>query len=208
MDRENIDRNLPKFLHKVAGEGLRSTRKSPIAYSQQIHSNKIKIISKAGTYRGYDGLITSEDLILFIKSADCIPLFFYFPKRGTIGAIHVGWRSLLKGIISTSLKACLKKLSLSPSELVFFFGAHIRADNYEVKDDFVRESPAKFKSYITKKSGKMYFDLTSALGFELESIGVKRDNIYDCGVNTFDEPQLFSYRKGDRQLFITLIKKK
>ena len=45
----------------------------------QIHSDKVLVVHKPGNHGDADGLITSGDknLILFIKTADCVPIFIY-----------------------------------------------------------------------------------------------------------------------------------
>lgn len=200
MDQRGIGENLPIFLKKYKV-------KFPVAYCQQVHGNEIKIISKKGFYENCDGIITGESVALLIKSADCIPLFFLEPKSKIIGAIHVGRRSLLAGIISNSLKERFKELALSPSGINFFIGPHIRSKNYEIGGDVIGSLPNGFSRFIIKKDSRNFFDLTSCLISELESIGVQRGSIFDSGVDSFDSPQLFSYRRCKEGLFVTLIEK-
>ena len=200
MNQGSIEENLPHFLEKYQV-------KLPIAYCRQVHGNKIQIISKEGFFDICDGMITGEKIALLIKSADCIPLFFVEPKSQTIGAIHVGRRSLLAGIISTSLKRRLEELALSPSEINFFIGAHIRSKNYEIAHDIIDSLPKGYSQFIIKQGSRSYFDLTNCLLSELESIGVQGGNIFDSGVDSFDSPQLFSYRRADDGLFVTLMEK-
>lgn len=200
MSKEGIDLNLPKFAKT-------NSVSSPIAYCQQVHSSDIKIINNCGFYEDCDGLISKANIALAVKSADCIPLFIYDKKSGLIGAIHVGRRSLMAKIISHSLSAQLKELSVSSFELSCFIGPHIRVEHYEVKEDVLRILPKQFKRFIVQKGSQNLFDLTKCLMDELESIGLREENIFDCGLDTYDEPRLFSYRKGDRNLFVTLIEK-
>ncbi len=200
MDKGNIKENLPKFLKN---NSLLST----LAYSEQIHNRKIKLIKTPGYYKGCDGLLTGERIILAVKSADCIPLFFFDNERGTTGALHVGRRSLLSGIISVSLKECFEKSSLSPFGVKFFIGPHIRVKNYEVRKDVVDElRGGRFERFLKRDNNDIYFDLTEALESELEELHVKRENIIDSNIDTFENECFFSYRRGDRdKLFISLI---
>ena len=256
MDKEGIGKNLPKFLkknkEKICVKGTfefhpRKPANSPaIAYSEQIHSNKIKLIKKPGYYKGCDGLLTGEKVILAVKSADCIPLLFFSKNGGfaggtqILGALHVGRRSLTSGIISVSLREYFEKSSLSPTDVRFFIGPHIRVKNYEVGKDVAdelkggrferflkrnnndttyaklsfepvenfstRSACSKNKGVLRKSCNDIYFDLTEALRSELEELHVKRENIIDSNIDTFENESFFSYRRGDRdKLFISLI---
>jgi len=214
MDKEGIEKNLPKFLKKIrfalkalSSSTLKSPQTAPtVAYSEQVHRNKIKLIKNPGYYKGCDGLVTGERVILAVKSADCIPLLFFDNERGMFGVIHVGRRSLLGGIISVSLREYFKKSSHSPALVTFFIGPHIRKDNYEIKGNVVDEvKESGFEKFLDHSPAKITFDLTGALMSELEKLGVKRDNIYDCAADTFTDERFFSYRRGDRELFVTLI---
>jgi len=200
MDRASIDKNLANFLKKT-------NILSPVAYCEQVHGEKINLIIKPGFYINVDGLVTGEDIGLVVKSADCIPLLLFFQKEGMIGALHVGWRSLAKGIISGSLKRIIEENSLSPTEAKIFIGPHIRKQSYEVRENMVSQLPQRLNNFSVSYRNRFYFDLTEAAINELESIGIKRENIVDSGIDTYLEPKLFSYRKGDKGLFITLILK-
>jgi YfiH family protein len=200
MSRGEIASNLPKFLEKICAS-------AQIAYSEQVHGERIEIINNGGYYENCDGLVTGEKIGLVVKSADCIPLLFLEKEKGITGGIHVGWRSLKKGIISKSLRGVFEKMSLSPASAMIFLGPHIRKENYEVKNDLAEELPDDLRKFVSPSSGKLYFDLTAAVKYELESVGAKAENIIDSKVDTFDESNLFSYRKGDKELFVTLIVK-
>lgn len=205
MNNDTIHKNLPKFLKKNLRGGFALRSQIPIAYCQQVHGRSVKIINKKGYYENCDGLVTGENIALIVKSADCIPLLFFDRKREVIGAIHVGRRSLFGQIVSKSLKGVFEKLALSPAQIKFFVGPHIRVRNYEIKEDVLKQLPEKFKTFITSSKNKKFFDLTGALVRNLESIGAKRENIIDCAVNTYNDRRFFSYRKGDSSLFVTLI---
>jgi hypothetical protein len=205
MSRENIGKNLPKFL---AREKIYASAASPpVAYCEQVHGRDIKLINKKGFYENCDGLVTGEEIGLIIKSADCIPLLFFSAEEGMIGAIHIGWRSLQKGIILSSLKEIFQKTSLSPASTIFFLAPHIRKENYEVKQDMVDTLSPQLQKFVSPIDSKIFFDLSGALQGELESIGVKRENIIDSEIDTYSEENLFSYRRGDKGLFVTLIVK-
>lgn len=196
MNKDNIEQNLPRFLEK--------NKLGDVAYCQQVHGKNIEIISENKFVPNADGLVTGEEIGLIIKSADCIPLLFW-GKKGTIGAIHVGRRSLLAGIITDSLSAIFEKLLLSPTELKFFLAPHIRVNNYEIGKELEAEIEQAGYSPFIKEN---HFDLTAALISDLVKLGAKEENVIDSNIDNFSSEKLFSYRRGDRdKLFISLITK-
>src|SRR3989338_1723234 len=66
---------------------------------QQVHGKNIIKTDGRKFYAGCDGLLTQESQTLLIKTADCLPVFFYFPEKKFMAGIHAGWRGLRKGII-------------------------------------------------------------------------------------------------------------
>ena len=202
MSRDNIAENLPKFAKSISLD-------QPIAYCEQVHGKSIEVINNDLFSEDCDGLVTGESIALAIKSADCIPLLFFAPERGYIGAIHVGRRSLLSGIITDSLKDIFERTSLSPSEVNFFLAAHIRADNYPIGDDVIAEvQNSSYSPSLHEINNQTCFDLTKSLIADLVKIGALRENIFDPSVDNFSDERFFSYRRGDRdKLFITIISK-
>ena len=64
-------------------------------------------------------------------TADCVPLLICNQDGDTIGAIHVGWRGLVSGIVHNAVKV----FDTSPDQLMVWIGPHIKEDNYEVGPD-------------------------------------------------------------------------
>ena len=48
---------------------------------------------------GYDSVITNDpEILLCLRTADCIPVFLYDPAEQVIAMAHSGWRGTLQGI--------------------------------------------------------------------------------------------------------------
>ena len=193
-----------KFLEKIGAPDA-------LCYMPQVHGNKIIVVDRTGEYTGVDGLLTQKNLTLAVKTADCIPVIIYDAKTGYIGAIHAGRKSICLGILSVSLGEILKMQSIDPSDLVVFLGPHIRCKNYGLRQETAKElEGTKWKQYLVRIGDKTHFDLTRGAKCELEEIGVKADNIEDCGIDTFEDERFFSVRKspGDQsKRFLTVVYK-
>ena len=193
----SFSRNSAEFLEKIA------TNKA-IAYCEQSHGNQIKFIADAGLTRGCDGILSESDMALAVRTADCVPLMIIDGDR--IGAIHCGRKSVTSGIIE-NLQSNLGSVSAAK----VFLAPHIRTKNYEVKADVVDQLNAtKWRQFIVRDSQKSYFDMTAAVIFALDEIGIKRENIVDCAIDTFDDRRFFSARRDPQDMiktFITVIYK-
>jgi copper oxidase (laccase) domain-containing protein len=128
-------------------------------------------------------------------------------KERTLGAVHVGRRSLLSGIITSSLSDIFQKLALSPTDTKFFLAPHIRAKNYGVGPDLKEVIDlAGYSPFIEEINSKTCFNLTKAVRNDLVKIGALEENIIDSEIDNFEDRRFFSYRRGDRnKLFVNII---
>lgn len=181
---------------------------TPLSQAEQIHGNKIAQAKKGIIAEGADGLFCFDDTPLSIRSADCVPVFLHDLNSGFCCALHCSRKNLIGGIISDSLKRLLGQLDVASYDLKGFVGPHIRVKNYPVFDDDADKiRQAGFGKYLDTKATRSHFDLTSCVFGELEKIGIPRDNIVDCGIDTFENKKLFSYRRDiDKKpaVFITI----
>lgn len=194
--------NIEKFLAK-------NKITSPLVTCSQPHKTKISIARRPDRILGADGLLTTSNFALGIKTADCIPLMIYNPKTGLIGAIHVSRNNLIDGIISISLASELKKLKIENRKMMAFLGPHIRVKNYPLKDESaVKIKSTKFAKYLINYNDRTHFDLTAAAISQLAEIGFLEENIEDSKIDVFSSQKFFSSRRikeEDFGVFITVI---
>ncbi len=161
----------------------------------QTHSSRIAVIGKDHDSRNLsaDGAISnSENVCLTVRSADCIPMLTVEPSTGFFGAVHIGWRSLIGGIVER-----LFNLSggprLNPENMFFFMGPSIGSCCYEVGDELAVLFGDPF---ITRRGDNIFVDLSKALMNKLISLGVRESNISgspDCTSCLSD--RYYSYRR-------------
>lgn len=197
--------NALKFLQK-------NSINLPFCFAEQIHEKAVVYAGKPGSFDRADGIITQENFALAIRTADCVPLILFAKDYNLIGAIHVSRHNLVREIIGQSLKKILESKKIPLKSLCAFLGPHIRSGNYEIKQDVLKElNASKWEKFIKEKGQKYFFDLTSACKSELEQIGVLRDNIKDCGIDTFTSKAFFSARRraanSPIKTFVTVVVK-
>ena len=110
-----------------------------LAMVNQVHGTNCVIIEEApllGCEIDADGHVTTnKNIILAIKTADCVPVLFHDSTNGVIGACHAGWRGALAGItISTVQKMIEAGAQIANIEAII--GPCIQQDSYEVDDNF------------------------------------------------------------------------
>lgn len=202
MGTQGGRQNAKNFLDKVGA-------KLPLGHMAQIHGNIIIPVDKGGLFENVDGLVTCENLTLAVKTADCVPVMIYDSRTGLIGAIHAGRRSVVGGILSKSLFNILEKYNISPAGLNVFIGPHIRVENYHLLPKTAESlKDTKWSKFMPEIKGMLHFDQTTATRFELEEIGIKAENIVDCGLDTFLDERFFSARRNpeiEYLRFITVI---
>lgn len=153
-----------------------------------------------------DGLITkAEDLALGIRTADCVPVFFWDPVRKVAGIAHGGWRGVKDGLMSRMLNVFERDFGTDLKDLKIVFGPSIRKCCYEVGKEFLGYFPG---FYHAKDANKGYLDLIAVLRGRFIKRGVLAQGIYDTGLCTVCEnKKFFSYRaeKNTQQRILSVI---
>lgn len=177
---------------------------------KQIHSNKVVILEDNNLINQIveaDGIITqSKDVLLTIKTADCLPILFYDDKTETIANIHAGWRGLASGIIQNTISILKNKFLVSPLDLRVGIGPAICGKCYEVGAEIFDEFDCD-RSLVasTKVKGKHYLDNKKTAVNLLKSLGVQNISVHPaCTLETTGYP---SYRENGTKsrLFTSLV---
>lgn len=175
-----------------------------IVKMQQIHGNNVLFVTSAQTgltVPNCDGLVTTDpEIILSLKTADCLPISITHVDKKIIGLVHAGWRGLQKGIIKNAIELILSK-DIDPNDLKVLIGPHICKKHYEVKDDV-----ASLFREITTFNGKKKLDLAQAAINQFVDMGININKIQVDPKCTFEDLSLPSYRrnKTEKRLVTTL----
>ena len=180
---------LSTFKNIDSMEKLSKTFAYPEFYqAEQIHSDNISVIDQNKFfYKKADGLITFNKLNypILIRTADCVPLFFFSKIRNIYGLIHAGRRGTEKRISSRLVKI-LKNKGLHPEEFRFLIGPSICPDCYEID-----------------REKKLNYDLWNTNKQQLIESGVNEKDIFLSNICTKTTNELFSYRedKTDKRIY-------
>lgn len=136
-----------------------------------------------------DWLFTrKEKTALLIRTADCMPVFFYSKTEPLLGIIHAGWKGTAAGIVPKVLDSLGDDLSSAE----FFLGPCIRRDRYEVQTD-VSSLFENYPEAVSEKDAKIWLGLEYVLKNQLNE-----RSFTDSEICTFDDPLYFSHRGKDK----------
>lgn len=129
------------------------------------------------SYRQADIILTDRpDVTLFMRFADCVPIFVHDPRNGVIGIAHAGWMGTLREVASATVNALKKNYGSNPADIVACIGPSIGPDHYEIGADVILQVMQKYgdesELFLKSHNGKIHFNLWEANRFSLERAGV------------------------------------
>lgn len=146
-----------------------------------------------------DGLFTDiEDLPLITFHADCVPLFFYDPKRRGVAICHAGWKGVSRHIIKNAVNS-LVSMGCCYEDIIAAVGPCISVEHFEVKDDVFGVFEQEFGfSVLQKRENRLYVDLPKACIMDMVSSGLRKRNITISDICTYANPRLFYSHRRDK----------
>ena len=200
----NIYENRRRFLKLFPGEWL-------LTGCWQVHGFDIRVVnSKAeadqkpgvlGEDQYCDGLISrTPNVLLGVKTADCVPVLIGDPVTRSFAAVHAGWRGTSSSIVKLAIEQLGNEYGASAANLRVAIGPAANACCYEVGSEVIDVFKERFPNaaalLATTRDGHAHIDLHQANREQLISTGVSADRIHLAPVCTMDRNDLFfSYRQ-------------
>lgn len=165
-----------------------------------VQDNKVQIVSekdKGKVIPETDGVITAvKRIFLSVTAADCLPVFFYDPRKEVVAIAHAGWRGLAKGILPKVVSKMQNEFSSKPSDLLAAIGPGIGECHYDVKEEVAQQFREGFPSTVLQREGKLFLDLKKIAAIQLQSAGMLGKNTEIHRACTFCEKDTyFSWRR-------------
>lgn len=160
---------------------------------KQIHSNYVIDAAKSATLQQADASYSTEPgIVCTVMTADCLPLLVCDSDGTCVAAIHAGWKGLLAGIVTNTIK------TLQKQNLLVWLGPAIGPECFEVgaevRDAFVDKSTININAFKERDGDKWLANIYQLASNELMMWGI--DKIYGGNFCTFTEPERFySYRR-------------
>jgi YfiH family protein len=137
-------------------------------------------------------LSAAVDVPLFMRFADCVPIFLYDPKHDVIGLVHSGWLGTVRKVVAEVIDTMVELYGTSPNNVIAAIGPSIGPDHYTIGKDVESQIVKSFgenSDLILNKTGgnetktvKTNLDLWRANEMLLQQKGVA--NIEISGICT------------------------
>lgn len=141
-----------------------------------------------------------KQLLMVIKTADCVPLILIPPDHKQPAAlIHAGWRGVINQIVPITLKKYLAPYDLKNYHV--WIGPHINQSSFEVDENvaqlFANQSCSD-QMYHKPLTNKWHIHLLDIAKKQLQQQGIHPNNIHDQWAHdTLTQPDWYSARRGD-----------
>lgn len=154
----------------------------------------LKTIPKA------DAVITDNPRVtLFMRFADCVPVYIFDPQHKAIGLAHAGWKGTIKHVARKTVEDMTCHYQSDPAQLIAGIGPSIGPDHYEVGEEVtirVKEAyPESYHQLLVTQNGIQTFDLWQANQTDLYQAGVKEVQV--AGLCTACHPQDWYTHRGE-----------
>lgn len=172
---------------------------------EQMHSANVaftdnKSISNIEHIKESDGVITQDkNLILVVRTADCLPVIFFSLRTQWMGIAHIGWRGTLKNLMGKMIEM-LQSVNVEKDELYIIIGPAINQCCYEIDIDMYGEFMSvmeRFNAVAFKPHGEKYRLNLTRLNYELAlESGINKSQIDYFPFCTYcNSNHFFSYRR-------------
>jgi len=160
-----------------------------------------------------DAILTDRpEITLFMRFADCVPVFLHDPRRKVVGVVHAGWKGTVSKVASAAVEAMCSAYSCDPRNILAGIGPSISPDQYEigeeVREKVIQAFNGKSALMLQEKQNRTHLDLWAANRCALEESGLLPHHIQTAGICTAQNLQdWFSHRaeKGKTGRFGALI---
>jgi YfiH family protein len=151
-----------------------------------------------GVHQKADAILTDRpEITLFMRFADCVPIFLHDPVRKVIGIVHAGWQGTVKKVCAVTVQAMADQYGCRPENILAGIGPSICVEQYEVRSDVADQVEQAFGSdagaLLQRQNGSIHLDLWEANRIILEQSGVRQIQV--SGVCTAsDTSSWYSHR--------------
>lgn len=136
---------------------------------KQVHGTRV--VRDPVAVEEADASVTSQaNVVLAIRTADCLPVLFASQDGQEIGAAHAGWRGLAAGMLEATLDA----MHAPASTLVAWLGPAAGSANYEVGEEVRAAFAGHERRFAPTRPGHWLVDLYGIARDKLAARGLAR----------------------------------
>jgi YfiH family protein len=203
-DAENIYENRRRFLKLFDGDWT-------LAGCWQVHGADVRVVHNQQEAQPKPGVLGDDEycdalvsdtpnILLTVKTADCVPVLIGDAKTGAFAAVHAGWRGTSSSIVMKAIKQLETEYGAGARDLRVAIGPAANTCCYEVGSEVIEKFKELFPQsdhlFTPTKTGHACIDLHTANRDQLIAAGVRPERIHLAPFCTMDRNDLFfSYRR-------------
>ncbi len=200
---ENIFENRKRFLSVF-------DKNFQLATAWQVHGGDVKVVRNERDIKNseekFDALVSAlKNVLVGVKTADCVPVLLGDTRTRAFAAVHAGWRGSVESIAVRAIEKMKKEFGTNPTDLIAAIGPAATCRNYEigqeVLDAFNEKFPASEKLFQKTRDGHALIDLHLANKEQLLSAGVLPENIQTAPFCTMERTDLFFSYRVEKRLY-------
>ena len=200
---ENIFENRRRFLNVFEGE-------YEFATAWQVHGGDVKVIKSLteakNTEERFDALVCNlENVLVGVKTADCVPVLIGDKNTKAFAAVHAGWRGSVQSIVVKAIEKMREIYGTNPQDLICAIGPAATCKNYEIGREVIEAFQQNFPNsghlFTPTKENHALIDLHSANKEQLINIGVLEKNIFIAPLCTMERLDLFFSYRVEKKLY-------
>jgi YfiH family protein len=193
--------------HILLGQATSGPPEFPvIATLEQIHSTQVVVLRDAMNLGELDqtkgdALVTNHPQILIVvRTADCVPVLLIEEHTGVVGAIHAGWRGAVAGIVTKTIRTCMEEFGAKAGQMQIAIGPSIGPCCYEVDEPVIIPLRNRYSNWpeVLRETttGKGKLDLKQLIYRQIQASGIPENQIGTVEYCTHCRADLFySYRR-------------
>lgn len=156
------------------------------------HKDKIKLA--VGSEVVADALVTDKPgVVLFLLTADCLPISFYDPVQQVVALAHLGWKPTELELSRKVVEYLVDNYKTNPRDLEVVIGPGA-GPGYCYQSVEQEDNPS-WRPYLHYRHGLVCVDLKKFNYNQLVKAGVQKIEVSDIDTTT-DENYFSHYREG------------
>lgn len=149
----------------------------------QVHGNQVICTDTPrdlnGGHQKADAIFTDkEEITLFMRFADCVPIVLFEPQKRVVGIVHAGWQGTVNAVVVKAVESIRERYGVEPGKLMAGIGPSIGPDHYQVRadvsDQVLKTFGASSSELLTSSDGNLFLNLWKANELLLRRAGVAK----------------------------------
>lgn len=123
-----------------------------------VHGNTVRVVTHEDAGEDLvhaDAMVTqARGLALTLRFADCVPVLFHDPVKGTIGIAHAGWKGIVNGVLPETVRTMQRAFGSQPQDIIAGVGPCIGPGKFEVGEDVAAQIQAAVSVPVILRQGE------------------------------------------------------